>query len=290
MKKRDYVRLLPAALAVVLLVTNHVCGDSYELAKVKGMEAFNGSAGAKDLLGKNGFVVADPAFKQIFEAYIKSPLVERPSEKNPRGSVLPSFITTDSAWHTYHVLLEEGVKEMEEAQSQRLVKFSRRLLAATRARAAKLGSTADELTHYASIGLALQDPQQRQALAPEEKRIAERLSSTGSGPIDVRIGFPLSPPQFRAQSFYTQSPELSDYFAARQWYATVVFRLNNARETRAAVALAALIAGDSELLGLWKQLSEPFDLFLARSEDGTIREYAAAATAVLGTNLASISD
>ena len=69
-----------------------------------------------------------------------------------------------------------------------------------------------------------------------------------------------------------------------------MFRLNNARETRAAVALAVLIAGDSELLGLWKQLSEPFDLFLARSEDGTIREYAEEATAVLGTNRDSISD
>ncbi len=254
------------------------------------MEAFNGSAAAKELLSKNGFVVANPAFKQIFEAYIKSPPVERPSEKNPRGSVLPSFITTDSAWHTYHVLLEEGVKEMEEAQAQRLLKFSRQLLAATKARTPRLASTADELTRFVAIGLALQDSQQRQALAPEQKRIAEGLRSTGSAPIEVRIGLPLSPPQFRAQSFYTQSPELSDYFAARQWYATVVFRLNNARETEAAVALTTLIAGDSELLGLWKQLSEPFDLFLARSEDGTIREYAAAATAVLATNFDSISD
>ena len=89
MKKRDYPGLLPAALAALLLVANQAFGDSYELAKVKGMEAFNGSAGAKDLLSKNGFVVADPRFKQIFEAYIKSPPVERPSEKNPRGSVLP---------------------------------------------------------------------------------------------------------------------------------------------------------------------------------------------------------
>src|SRR5712691_8655952 len=184
MKKRDYPRLLPAAMAALFVVANHVCGDSYELAKVKGMEVFNGSAGAKDLLRKNGFVVADPAFKQIFEAYIKSPPVERPSEKNPRGSVLPSFITTDSAWHTYHVLLEEGVKEMEEAQAQRLLKFSRQLLAATKAHAAKLGSTADELAHCASIGLALQEAQQRQSLVAEEKRISEGLRSTGSAPIE----------------------------------------------------------------------------------------------------------
>ena len=84
------------------------------------------------------------------------------------------------------------------------------------------------------------------------------------------IGFSLAPVQFRAQSFYTQSPELSDYFAARQWYASVVFRLASARETRLAVALAGLANGDMELLKLWKQLSEPFDSFLAPAKTGQL--------------------
>ena len=60
-----------------------VCGQTYNLRSVKGIEAFNGSAGAKELLGKNGFVIADPSFKQIFEAYIKAPQTEAPSEKTP---------------------------------------------------------------------------------------------------------------------------------------------------------------------------------------------------------------
>ena len=68
-------------------------------------------------------MVADPAFKQIFEPYIKSPPIKEPSEKHPLGESLPSFITTDSAWHTYHVLLEEGVKDMEEVESQRLLRL-----------------------------------------------------------------------------------------------------------------------------------------------------------------------
>src|SRR5438105_2323214 len=48
---------------------------TYDLRTVKGIETFSGSAAAKELLAKNGFVVADPAFKQIFEPYIKSPAV-----------------------------------------------------------------------------------------------------------------------------------------------------------------------------------------------------------------------
>lgn len=253
-------------------------GESYDLDKVNGIAAFNGSKAARELLGKNGFVVADPAFKQIFEAYIKSPQTEKPSEKNWRGRSLPSFITTDSAWDAYHFLLEEGVKEMEEVQSRRLLDFSRRLFAAAK----DLKNRNNNLVLFASVGLALQDKPSRPSLTPEAKRIVDGLR-TGSATIDAPIGFPLSPLQFRAQSFYTQSPELSDYFAARQWYASVVFRLSNAQETKSAVALAFAVNGNTDLLALWQQLSDPFDTFLAPAEDGTIRQYADAAKIVLGT-------
>ncbi|PWU11450.1 MAG: hypothetical protein C5B50_23330 [Verrucomicrobia bacterium] len=289
MKRPGEARLLLVAGLTFLLAAWYAPGERYDLAKVEGIQGFQGSAAAKELLARNGLVVSDPTFLQIFEAYIKSPHVEAPSEKNPRGTVLPSFITPDSAWHTYHVLLEEAVKEMEEAQAIRLREFSRQLLTGTKRDGQKAGEAADYLKLFVSVGLALQDAQHRKSLAGEEKRIVDSLRSTGSGPIEAGIGFPLSPSQFRAESFYTQSPELSDYFAARQWYGTVVFRLNNTRETRAALALAALINRNPELLDLWKKLSEPFDMLLAHAEDGTIREFAAAAAGAVGTNGDSIS-
>ena len=263
-----------------LLQATVTFGESYDLHAVKGIAAFSGSASAKDILARNGFVVTDPAFKQIFEAYIESPQIEPPSETNHFGQSLPSFITTDSAWHTYHVLLEEGVKELEQLQAGRLIQFSRRLLTVVNDQSSRIGPATRDLTLIASVGLGLQDSQQRQTLAPEARRIVEALR-TGSSPVELPIGFPLSPLQFRAQSFYTQSPDLSDYFAARQWYATLVFRLNNARETQAAIALTALINANPDLVALWRQLSEPFDAFLAPAEDGTITEYVSVVSAVL---------
>lgn len=266
MKAQQHLVLTLTAWFCTCLVPGLAAAAGYDLQAVKGIEAFGGSAEARALLAKNGFVVADPAFMQIFEPYI-------------RGESLPSFITTDSAWHTYHVLLEEGVKNLEEVQSQRLLRFSRRLWRL--ANEQKTNSNAADLLLYASVGLALQDEQHRKGLAPEEKRIVDGLR-TGTPLVEVPIGFSLAPVQFRAQSFYTQSPELSDYFAARQWFASVVFRLTNARETRLAVALAGLVNGDTELLALWKQLSTPFDTFLAPAEDGTISQYFEAAKAVVG--------
>lgn len=253
-----------------------VRGEPYDLQTVKGMEVFNGSKAARELLARNGFVVADPSFKQIFEAYIESPQTEEPSGKNPMGLFLPSFITTDSGWDTYHVLLEDGVQELEELQAQRLLKFSRELWAIVQSR-----NAGSNLLAFVSVGRALQDGQFRHSLPAADKRIVDGLL-TGSEPVRVPIGFPLSPLQFRAQSFYTQSPELSAYFAARQWYASVVFRLADARETRSAVTLAALVNENPDLLALWKGLSDPFDKFLAPAEDGTLRQYSAVAASVLG--------
>jgi len=165
-------------------------GD-YELEKVRGMEAFAGSAEARLLLRQNGFVVADPMFKQIFEAYIKSPEIEPPSEDNPHGSILPVFITTDSAWHTYHLLLEEGVRELEAIQAERLLRFSRRLLAATQTRAPQLGPSAGLLRRYASVGLALQEAAHRQTLTGPEKNSMMSPKSRVTIP-DTRFTFMFS--------------------------------------------------------------------------------------------------
>jgi HEAT repeat protein len=253
-------------------------GDTYDLNAVKGIQAFDGSAAAKELLRQNGFVVADPAFRQIFEAYIKSPQTEEPSQTKPMGQFLPSFITTDSAWHTYHVLLEEGVRQMEEVQAQRLLQFSRRLSGIVAQR-----NAGPELIEFASVGLALQDEHYRRSLVGQNKRIVDGLR-TGTTPVAVRIGFELSPLQFRAQSFYTQSAELSDYFEARQWYASVVFRLDDSQETRLAVELAMLVTADPELSELWNQLSDPYDEFVARADDGTVHEYVTTTTSIAGTN------
>jgi len=285
MKMRCLRALIVAASAVFWLEPAFTRAESYDLERVKGMEAFGGSAAAKELLRKNGFVVADPAFRQIFEAYIESPAVEAPSVQNPRGRSLPSFITTDSAWHTYHVLLEEGVKQMEGIQASRLLDFSRRLLAA--ANDPKTGDR--DLVLFASIAVALQDEHYRASFSPEATGIVEGLLNS-STPVQPPVGFPLSPLQFRAQSFYTQSPELSGYFAARQWYGSVLFRLSSVKETKSALTLAAVVNGNEELLALWHQLSDPYDEFVASAEDGTIHEYGDAAKAVLGINSGLATD
>src|ERR1700691_1548349 len=85
-------------IAVLALGGNGaLASQTYSL--VEGIDKFAGSASAWRLLETNGFVVADPVYKHIFEPYL--------------DSSLPPFITTDSAWDTYEVLLAAGVRQLE---------------------------------------------------------------------------------------------------------------------------------------------------------------------------------
>jgi uncharacterized protein DUF3160 len=260
------------ALSIFLTAATVALSAEFDLEKVEGSEHFKGSAASRSLLERNGFVVTDESFKQIFEPYIESPL--------------PCFITADSTWHTYHVLLEEGVREMEMAEAGNLAEYSAKLVAAVAKLPAGDAARAPLLLH-ASVGLALiggavQDP--------EPVAIAKRLGAAAGPPVAAPIGFPLAPERFRPVIFYAKSPDLAAYFRARQWFATCDFRLSSAKETLLALRLSVLIEGDPDLAVLHRKLSEPYDVLVGPAEDGDVRTFAAAARKVLGTESPSAAD
>ncbi|MDP6546734.1 MAG: DUF3160 domain-containing protein, partial [Phycisphaerae bacterium] len=238
-----------------------------KLKTVRRFKAFD------QVLQKNGFVVTPEQFPQIFTAYI--------TEIPDRENALPPFITTDSAWETYHVLLEEGVKQLEENQAVRLKTFSRRLLDRATLLAAYGQRDFAKIAEYASIALALQDKKHAARVSKAHKQLLTALKN-GTGNVSGPVGFPLSASAFRANSFYTSSPKLANYFSARQWYATVVFPANNKTATSLAVRLAMFIDSDKELRNLWDALSTPYDSLLAKAEDGDVATYASAVRKIVG--------
>jgi HEAT repeat protein len=257
--------LLGAALA---LCFSAVASPAQTYTLVQGLEKFEGSMAAWHLLETNGFVVADPAFKQIFEPYL--------------DDSMPVFITPDSAWHAYHVLLEEGIQELESAQSRRLEDFSRRLWTSANEQSKSAAQEFSDLARFAAIGLALQDETFRKSLPDDQKRVAETLLE-GKGEVHAEIGFPLWAQAFQSDGHETSTP-WAGYIAARQWYASVVFRLSDARETRLALALAWLIHKDPDLLQIWRQLSDPWDALLGPAEDGSVALYWDSAQKSLGAD------
>ena len=99
-----------------------------------------------------------------------------------------------------------------------------------------------DLALFAAVGLALQEPDFIKRLPPEQHTaVAEVLAAIRDGrspkPGVLFFGLRLMPELFRAAGIYAKTPELSRYFAWRQWYATRVFRLVSAPENLARCTL-----------------------------------------------------
>jgi len=227
------------------------------------------SEDAKALLSKQGFVVAGQQFKQIFEAYI--------------GGAMPPFITTDSAWHTYHVLFEEGVHQLEEAQAQRLLKFSRLLCEAAQKHADR-NRAYEDILQYASVGLALQDAESLKNLSAKQRGPVNELVAQLKGSSEVSVlffGLPIMGKRLTPTGFYTGSASLRGYFSARQWYALCDFRAISEPETLRAFYLALLIRENADLKKLYGELTQSYDALLAKAEDGDVTRYLEIAAEVL---------
>ena len=269
-------------LVISFVLTAPVCAQEhapapYRLEDVKHIDCFVGSKEAKEMLAKQGFVVTRQQFTQIFAAYLKL------DQSKPW---LPNFVTEDSAWHAYHVLLEEGIRQLEVQQAAVLRRFSTRLLDVTRTRSGKSGDLYWDLAAFAAVGLALQDSDAVSSLEPDLRKVVSgitRAIETGNEPIRVLFfGLPIAPERFRAASFYIKDTKLRGYFVARQWYATCDFRLKSPAETERAMHLALLVDGDEELKTLYDQLCEPYGVFLGPPDDSGVTEYKELAQEAMG--------
>ena len=269
---------------VMLLLSLQAFPDSssgYDLGRVEYMDRFIGSKEAKEMLLEKGFVVTDQQFNQIFGAYIAHDY-DRPSPAK--------FITVDSAWHTYHVLLEESVKQLEEGQAVNLLDFSKQLYN----KASELKELPDgiyaDLARFAAVAMVMQDVASLESIDQEDqslvRNIVDKLKQ-GSGETSVLFfSTPVFAVYFRASSFYTEDEVLRGYFAARQWYAVCNFRAGSKHETERALYLALLIDGDAALKALYKKLTIPYTKLLGSADDAGIEEYLDVVHKIAGKDVA----
>jgi len=247
----------------------------YDLTKVGHIQAFVGSAQAKDVLSRQGFVVTEEQFRQIFEPYLPAIRVK-----------MPVFITVDSAWHTYHVLLEEGVQQVEMGQARLLRRFSERLYQITAGRKGPSQVVYHDLAAFAAVGWAIQDSTSLQHMPADLRAMVVRtLKAMETGGTALFFELPLQSENFRPAGFYTKTPELARYFVARRWYATSAFRLKSETETLRALYLTLLIESDVELKRLHRQLTTPPEAMVGPRDDPGVVQYAQLASTLAAGSL-----
>ena len=169
--RRSHAPAGPLVLGLVLLgavlgVQTGAARGGVNAAEVQYLERFPGTERELEVLTEQGFVVTSQQFKQIFEPYLSRVL----------GSPgLPHFITTDSAWHTYHVLFEDMFRAFEESyQVDRLQEFSNLLYLRATSQSKKEGRNALR-TRLAAVAVLLKCGGRPSVI---ERTLSDRLFAT----------------------------------------------------------------------------------------------------------------
>jgi len=254
------------------------------------------------LIEKNGFAVTDGrSWAEYFGIY----------EQN-RYNYIPSFITTDSAVHTFHLMFDYVLKDLEQNRLYSiLLELTRIMLSASYVQHEQLKGTAFENAAlrnaaYFAVAQSLLDPDADMSasvsdLVSQELALIEAHEEPAPSPV-INLGAQYDNPmleeyqtdysQFVPRGHYTQTERLKQYFKAMQWVGQMTFRSNYEDEVRSALLLTSALYADEQAEQAWKDIYEPTSFFAGESDDITPYQYQAALGSIYGdlSNLDEITD
>jgi len=246
----------------------------------------NLSEEAVALIEKNGFAVTDGrSWAEYFGVY----------EENRYGYI-PSFITTDSAVHTFHLMFDYVLKDLEQNMLHGiLASLSQAMLRASQAQYTKLkgtdfGNAALRNMAYFAVARQLLDPKAQapaevSGLVEAELALIEAHEGPAPSPV-INLGANYANPmleeyqadysQFVPRSHYTQTEQLEQYFKAMQWVGQMTFRSKYEDEVRSALLLTAALYTNEAAKQDWTDIFEPTCFFVGECDDITPFQYQAA--------------
>ena len=248
------------------------------------------------LIEKNGFAVSDKEnWTEYFAIY-----------ENNRYSYVPSFITTDSAVHTFFLMFDYVLKDLEQQHLYGVLgELSARMLAESEVQYKALAGTefgiaALRNVAFFSVGSSLLDPgftvpEYARDLVEEELALIEAHDGIYPSPavnagIDYEDGtdrYFADYSQYIVRGHYAMTPELASYFKAMMWYGQTTFRSSFKDEAKSALLqTSGLVASGSE--GLWLKVFEPTGFFVGECDDITWYEYCAALENVYGDSIGDL--
>lgn len=294
----------------VNIPTKYAGKDSYtlpvDLSKVKGFDSLTLSDSQKKLLSTNGFVTV-PAkageFKEFFQIY-----------ESGRYDNTVTFVTTDAVYHTYHLLFDKLLRDLETQHFTSQIKsLTSGMLAASQQQLNSLKGTQLEepakrnLAFFAVASqlLATNDPVPAEVkdMVTAELALINNHQGQSVSPIWDRPDLDESQKliedytQYIPRGHYTKSDELKRYFKAMMWYGRLTFRLRDSFETRRALLLVQALrqakgTDGVDAITLWQNIYDPTVFIVGKSDDLSFVEYGKLSDAVFGPKpeLSSIAD
>lgn len=250
-----------------------------ELDNVINQGMFEFSPEAERLLVKNGFVVMPSMHREFFMLY----------EFNSYEP-LPSFVTTDSMLHNYHLFFSHLLRVIEKEElAPGLKKLTEAMLTETNKQYKVLKGTDWENAAMRNLGfftvagkllgLDIAIPKEIAEEINKELKLIRDHENIEISPLmslgqdtDI-LNMPLEDySQYIPRGHYNKDENLSAYFKAMMWYGRMTFRLKNEDETRSAVLIALALNRDDNLQK-WDRIYEPTCFFVGKSDDLSYPQY-----------------
>ncbi|MFN7088476.1 MAG: DUF3160 domain-containing protein, partial [Candidatus Paceibacteria bacterium] len=273
---------------------------SQNLSNVTNASDFTFSDAAKNLLIKNAFVVQPAYHNEFFPLY----------ESN-RYIYTPSFITTDSMLHNYHLMFDFLLKQLEEQKlTAELKQLNASMLSESLSQYNSLKGTewenaAKRNVGFFAVGSKLLDPSinipsivanevnQELALIEAHQGIEKSLVMNIGGGQETIIDTPQGPQSLEAlkedysqyipRGHYDKTEQLKAYFKSMMWYGRSTFRMKNNDEVKSAL-LITLALNKENNQNSWNKIYEPVNFFVGKSDDITYYQFKDLAEKIYGAN------
>lgn len=237
------------------------------------------------MLAKNGFVVVpEEGWQQIYEIY----------QATDRAGQ-PVFVTTDALLHTFHVLYDYALRQVEinylvaDLQALNAGMVSASLAHLEEARGGPAEEAAWRNVAFFSVAGRLLDPDfdvpdTVTNIVQDELTLIEQAQGIFTSPLfDLDEDYS----QYRPRGHYTRNETFGRYFRVMMWYGRMPFTLHHDNENvvRLATRQALLILqalSNSNNLSRWERIYLPTTFFVGVADDLTVYDYQAVAQVVYG--------
>jgi len=254
----------------------------------------------RSLLIKNAFVVRPSYHHEFFPLY----------ESN-RYSYIPSFITTDSILHNYHLMFDFLLKQLEEQKlATELKQLSANMLAESLNQYNNLKGTewenaAKRNVGFFAVGSKLLDPSINVPAivaneVNQELKLIEAHQGIEKSPVmnigrrgDVMIDTPQGPQplealkedysQYIPRGHYDRTEQLKAYFKAMMWYGRLTFRMKSEDEVKSALLITFALNKENDR-NSWNKIYDTVNFFVGKSDDINYYQFKDLIEKVYGTN------
>ncbi len=239
--------------------------------------------GQRAMLLSEGFVISPSASDVLFHEYY--------SALGDRG--MPAFVTTDAMLHTFHILYDYSLRELEtNVFYDDILGLSEVMLAASieqyNAAPGGLRDAATINVSFFAVGLSLLDPGNAlldgvPSTVHDELALIDSADGIHVSPV---FGYREDYSQYVPRGHYTRSDLLGRYFKAMMWYGRLTFLLKEPVQTQAAIlsclSLSDTMVGDRSSFEVWESIYATTAFYVGDADDLTILNYAGVIADVYG--------